>query len=389
MVVLNLLVYQKVVVDAMHLNEKFAGRNVQEKLKNCWFHIALLISFSVPVIVLMVLDYLNLESSLFSGSFTSRFLFLSTFKGRMFYVFFLWLLFIESVIDWNKIVERKPKNRFRIFAVFVCAVIPLIYVLSVNFWGLDQVLLNFGEGLGFAERYPPSAYMRALNFHWVLCVEYVVFATSFFVAGMLAYKKEGLGFFSIGLSLLVGMSVVYAIDTFYPLGVFKPFEMLTLPTSACAAVLLDILGYRFFMQFQPGPNAMPLITIWIPDVGWKGASIGWPCAGVHSLFLFIIIIMLFFKRSSISTFRKFIYFVVGAFCTYFVNVLRIVSWFVILRNDGESAASFFHNSLGELYFFSWMFIYILIIICIEKFMLVEKARLSVQKLLSLLGIANS
>ena len=369
--VLNLLVYPKVVVGVMYLNERFAGKKVSEGLKKCWFHIALLASFSLPIIVLMFLDYFDIESF---HVFNQEFRFLSTWKGRMFYLFFLWILFMESIIDWSKIVEKKPKNRFRIFAFFVCAVIPLIYVLSVNFWGIDQVILDVGEGLGFTD--------TSLVFHWPLCIEYLVFAFSFLVAIFLAYGKLGLGHFSIALSLLVGMSVIYTINAFEsgPGGIFKPFAMLTLPTAACAAALLDILGYSFTLSFRPGLNSMPLI---ITSSG--AAYIGWPCAGVHSLFLFIVIILLFFKRSSISTFRKFIYFVVGTIGTYLVNVLRIVSYFVILENDGASAARFFHNSLGELYFVSWMFSCILIIVSIERFMLVEKARHSVQKLRCFLG----
>lgn len=355
----------------MYLKEKLAERNIQEKLKKSWFHIALLCSFSVPIVVLMVLDYLDVESASF-WIFNQEFRFLSTWKGRMFYLFFLWLLFIETVIDWNKIVEKKPKNRFRILIFFVCAAIPLIYVLGVNFWGLDQVVFNFGRDLGFTD--------YSLEFHWPLCLEYLVFAIPFLVAVLLAYKKEGLGFFSIALSLLVGMSIVYAINTFYPPGAFWPFEMLTLPTSACAAALLDILGYSVSLSFQTGPESMPVITIQVPNVGRTGAAIGWPCAGVHSLFLFTVIILLFFKRSNILTSRKFVYFIIGAFCTYFVNVLRIASYFVILRNNGSDAARFFHNSLGELYFVSWIFIYIFMIISIERFKLAEKARRNARKL---------
>lgn len=355
----------------MRLKGKFVERNTRGRLKKCCFHIALLFSFSLSIIVLMFLDYFDIESF---SVFNQEFRFLSTWKGRMFYIFFLWILFMESIIDWSKIVEKKPKNRFRIFSFFVCAVIPLIYVLSVNFLSIDQVILSVGEDLGFTD--------TSLVFHWPLCIEYLVFAFSFLAAIFLAYGKLGLGHFSIALSLLVGMSVIYTINAFESgsAGILKPFEMLALPTAACAAALLDILGYSFTLRFQPGPNSMPLIS-----TSSGAAYIGWPCAGVHSFFLFIVIILLFFKRSSISTFRKFIYFVVGTIGTYLVNVLRIVSYFVILENDGTSAARFFHNSLGELYFVSWMFIYILIIVSIERFMLVEKAWYSIQKLCNSLG----
>jgi len=349
----------------MYLQEKIAERNFQEMLKKCWFHIALMTAFSTSIIFLMLLDYLNIESF---SAFNNEFRFLSTWKGRMFYLFFLWLFLIESVVDWSEIIKKKPRNRLRILLSLIFAFIPLSYVLSVTFLSLNLTVLNLGQKLGFTE--------WSLNFHWVLCVEYVVFSLSFLIATSLAYKREGLRFFSIALSLLLSISFFYTIDTFYPGGTLKPFEMLTLPTAACAAAILDILGYDFSLSFNtrffnPTYGPMPIID---------GVGIGWPCAGVHSLFLFTIIIMLLYKKSNISTFRKFVYFVTGAFCTYFVNILRIVSYFVILWNNGENAARFFHNSVGELYFISWIFIYILIIISIERFRLIEKVRVNLRKI---------
>ncbi len=347
----------------MHIKEKFS-RSIQKELKKSWFLIALLFSFSVPITVLMIVDYLNIESFYV---FNLEFRFLATFKGRMFYIFFLWLVFLESIINWSKIVGKKPKNRFRVFFCFVCALIPLIYILSVNFWGLDQAVLSFGQDMGFIG--------YSLNFHWVLCIEYLVFASSFLTAVFLAYEREGLGFFSIALSILLGISIVYAIDTFYPGGSFKPLEILALPTASCAAAILDILGYSFRLVFDssfvhPVYGAMPEIN---------GIFIGWPCAGVHSLFLYLVIIFLVFKKSNVTSFRKFVYFVIGGFCTYFVNVLRIVTYFIILWNNGKNDARFFHNTVGELYFFFWILIYIFVIISIEKLMLVEKVRFIIHR----------
>lgn len=343
-----------------------AGRKVEKVLKKNWFHIALLVCFSTPIMLLMILDYLNIESL---AEFNKNFVFLGTWKGRMFYLFFIWLLFLESIISWAEIVESKPKKPLRVLFFFVCVFVPLIYILSVNFWGLDQAILSVGQDLGFTG--------RTLNFHWTLCVEYLVLTIPFLVAICLAYGKKGLNFFSISSSLLAGISAIYTLDTFYPRGIFRPFELLALPTSACAAALLEILGYSFYLYYRPGPEAMPSI---ITPSG--GASIGWPCAGVHSLFLFTVIILLLFKKSNLSSFRKITYFVVGAVCTYFVNVLRIASYFIILTNNGEEAARFFHNTTGELYFVFWIFAYILIIVSVEKFRLVERARCGLQMLYS-------
>jgi len=353
----------------LYSKERTVERKLQRILKKNWFHIALLGCFATPILLLMTLDYLNIES--FYAFNDEGFMFLRTWKGRMFYVFFMWLLFLESIISWEEVVERKPKKRLRILFFFVCAFIPLIYILSVNLLGLDQTILGIGQIFGFTG--------RLLKIHWPLSFEYLVIAISFLVATCLAYGKNGLNFFSISSSLLVGITAIFTLDTFYPGGTFKPFELLALPTSACAAVLLDVLGCDFYLQYRPGQGSMPLI---ITPSG--GAAIGWPCAGVHSLFLFIVIILLLLKKSNISNFRKLLYFVVGTVCTYFVNVIRIASYFIILVNNGKGAARFFHDTTGELYFVFWIFAYILIIVSVEKFRLVERIRCGLQRFYSLL-----
>lgn len=337
-------------------------------LKKNWYHIALLVCFVTPIALLMIFDYLDIEKF---SSFNRDFIFLGTWKGRMFYLFFIWLFFLESIIGWTEIAENKPRKSLSILFSFFCLFVPLIYILGINFWGLDQSILSLGQDLGFTE--------RNLSFHWTLCVEYLVIAIAFLVAICLAYGRNGLKFFSISSSLLVGISAIYTLDTFYPRGIFRPFELLALPTSACAAALLEILGYDFYLQYRPGPESMPSIV-----TSSGAAAIGWPCAGVHSLFLFTIIIFLLFKKSNISRFRKLSYFIVGVTCTYLVNVLRIASYFIILMNDGYEAARFFHGTTGELYFVFWIFSYILIIVSIEKFKLVEKVQRSLQRVYSFL-----
>jgi exosortase/archaeosortase family protein len=80
-----------------------------------------------------------------------------------------------------------------------------------------------------------------------------------------------------------------------------------------------------------------------------------------------------------------VYFIFGLFGTYFVNVLRIYSILIVMMNYGDEAGRVFHNSYGELYFFTWIFLYILLIVCIQRFMLVEKIRYAPSKLGSLLA----
>jgi thaumarchaeosortase len=357
------------------------------KLKKSWLHASLLACFVAAIVLLVILDYFNLESLTL---FNEKFFFDYTWKGRLFLLFFLWLFVLETSLNWepqpNEDSEIKPIN-FRIIASFLCALIPLVYIISVNFLGLDQTVINLGDMLR-------GEYWRAnfvgdlgylLGAAWPLLVEYIVFTVSFLATILLAYGKGDLKKFGLTLAFIVGVSGVYFLDTIFPYGVLKPFQLLALPTAACAAIVLDILGYAFTLSFSPGAEAMPIIRT---QAGgrWFSVGIAWPCAGVHSMFLYTLIILLLFKKSDISRFRKLVYFIGGAIGTYSVNILRILVYFRILVNQGLTAAQTFHDVYAELLFVAWILLYILLIIFIQKFRLVEKTAHGIQTLRNSLKI---
>jgi exosortase/archaeosortase family protein len=89
-------------------------------------------------------------------------------------------------------------------------------------------------------------------------------------------------------------------------------------------------------------------------------GIAWPCAGVESLIIYALTILLFLKKSLIPKWQKIVYFVFGAAVTYLINVLRIVSIFLVKINGGDWLL--FHNFFGPLYSITWIASYPLIII---------------------------
>jgi exosortase/archaeosortase family protein len=370
-------------------------------LKKYWFHIALIICIALPIILLLFLDYYNMEGynyvynadahSFESWSnffFNDSFLFELTWKGRMFFLVFLWLLLIESAIDWKKLVDKKPKNRYIIVASLICALIPTIYVIAVNFLGLDLTILRIGNDVfgihSVTDVNQPWDFL--LNWHWPISCEYIVFSVFFIGAVLLAYKTKGLKALSISLALLGGIGVAYLFDTIYPFGVFKPLQAFALPTSATAAALFDLLGYSVRLAFPAYgvASALPNLTV---TMGGKTASvsIAWAC---QILLLYVLIILVFFKKADISPFRKLAYFVIGLFGTFFVNVLRIFSIVLIMLNSGNDAGMVFHNTYGEIYSVVWIFLFILLIGCIQRFMLVERTRRAFQRVSSFLGNAK-
>ncbi len=357
-------------------NEKGNSMHLSQRIfKKPSLIVFVIVLLAAAVALLMVLDYFNLES--FEHFNKGGFYFDYSWKGRMFLVLFLAVFVMEYAInrglDQTKVTGSTRRRNLRIFAVLLCASIPLIYIASENFLGLNAVIVGAGDA--FRGEFWRANYKDWANFlggDWPLSLEYLVFAVSIAVAVFFAYGRRGLKAFSISLALVGGIGAVFLIDTLFPYGALEPLQMLTLPTSACATALLELMGFSVFMVYGPQQSG-PIITIY-PNNMPSSASVNWPCAGIHSLFLFVLVMALLMRKSDMSSFRKAIYFIFGFAVTYFVNVLRIVEYFVILSNSGQDAAAIYHRDYGELLFIAWMGIYIILIIFIEKFQLVEKIR---------------
>jgi exosortase/archaeosortase family protein len=76
---------------------------------------------------------------------------------------------------------------------------------------------------------------------------------------------------------------------------------------------------------------------------------------------------LFLKNSDIPWRQRTIYFIIGAIITYFINIMRIVTIFIIGIDYGVGSPQWwqFHNYYGALYSISWIITYPLIIIGIQ------------------------
>jgi exosortase/archaeosortase family protein len=349
--------------------------------------------------MLFFLDYSNLEGYNYryngetnafeswpNAFFNESFLFELTWKGRMFLLVFLWIILVESAMDWKEFVDEKPKNRYIVIASLICALVPTFYVLATNFLGLDLSILKIGHDVfGILSVRGANEPWDFLHLFWPISCEYIVFAVFFISAVMLAYKTKGLKTLSISLALLGGIGVAYMFDTIYPFGVFKPLQAFALPTAAVAAALFDLLGYTVRLVFPAYgfEYSLPSLTV---TVGSDSASvaIAWACAGVQSLLLYLIIILVFFRKADISAFRKLAYFIIGLFGTFFVNVLRVFSIIIIMLNSGNEAGMVFHNTYGEIYSVIWILLFILLIGCIQRFMLVERTKYVFQRICSLI-----
>lgn len=302
----------------------------------------------------------------------------------MFLAMFSLLFVFESMLNWQKLGsadQQKPKSRFRLLLALAFALLPIAYIIGINFMNLNQTVMSVGEILrGDYWKAQSTYWYLILGGDWPLTLEYIVFTISFVSSVFLAFGKSGLRSFSISLGLVAGIAVFYFIDMWFPYGAFWPFQLLTRPTAFFAGAILKSLGFQFTLTFPPAIDSSPILTT---QVGLPlSVTVEWVCAGVHSLLLYSLLILLFFKKSSISMTRKVAYFIAGAIGTYITNVLRVVTYFAIMVNQGLIAASEFHDTYGELFFAAWLFVYVFVVMMLQRFHLVEKFRSSLHCLIN-------
>jgi thaumarchaeosortase len=287
-----------------------------------------------------------------------------TWKGRTFYIFFLWLIFMELIINWDKLPTTKIKQlkSARTWAVIAAIILPILYVIATNYWGLNTAILNFG--VNDVSKYiniAPDQYNNIITY-LPLSTEYLVFTVLFVVIISVYYGRDQLINFSLSTFFLGIIGIVYTIDNLYPFGRFTPFQIVVPTTTMLAASVLNMMGFATTISYiQNNPQMGSLTTLKVQALHGGSATynIAWPCSGVESLLLYSVVILLFLKDTAIPLKQRIAYFAVGAGVTYFINALRIATIFIIAINGGDVET--FHNFTGQFYSISWIMAYPLII----------------------------
>jgi thaumarchaeosortase len=302
--------------------------------------LAVILSFVAPFSILYVLEPIFFER---------------TWIGRTFYLFFLWLVILEIILSWEELRKSRLERlrSTRTFSFIAALLLPTFYVIVANFLGLNAIITSLAKQNNMAEHY--AGLMP-------LPIEYLVFATLFALMILLAYGTSGLKEFSTSVFFLGIIGVLYTIDNLFPYGKFTPFQLIVPATTTLAANVLSLMGYHTAMFFRTTPEygSMPYLTAANSQGQAWTFGIAWPCSGVESLLIYTVVIVLFLKKSAIPLTHKIVYFAIGAAVTYFINILRIATIFVIAINNGDW--QIFHDYYGLLYSVSWIISYPMIIV---------------------------
>jgi len=300
-----------------------------------------LISFIIPVSILYFIDPPYFEK---------------TWQGRTYELFFVWLCLLELILNWEEAgasrIGKLKSVRAIAFATFL--LMPTVYVIAANFFGLNAMIYDLAMSFNVGE-------------HWALLVplstEYLVFMGLFVVIVLLGQGTRGIRNYSISILFLGIIGGLYTIDNLFPYGRFTPFQAIVPTTTTLAGNVLNLMGYQTSISIDVSAQYGRIPVLYAQNSqGSAGFGIAWPCAGVESLLIYTVTILLFLSKSAIPRLQRAVYFVVGALVTYFINILRIATIFVIQINEGDLARQRFHDYYGQLYSIVWIVSYPLIMI---------------------------
>ena len=306
-----------------------------KKHENTLLKLSPLLAFAAPLLWLYLLHPASFELM---------------WKGRTFQLFFIWLIALELILSWENIQPNKINKPFsvRTVAFITALLLPTVCVVLSNYLGLNAAIADAARqnGVTWADSMP-------------LSTEYLVFTVLFCLTVFLQFGKKGLADFSVPAFFLGAVGALYTIDNIYPYGQFTPFQILVPTTATLAAAVLNAMGYQTSLTTA---GSMPRLTATDPANPLRTATfdIAWPCAGIESLLIFTVVVLLFLKRMPISLKAKIGYFAIGAAVTYLINILRIVAIFTIGMNGGDVQT--FHFYYGPLYSIAWIVAYPLIIL---------------------------
>lgn len=315
-----------------------------------WSSVVLAIGKLMPVIAFAI--PISILYHLYPSSFNM------TWKGRTYHLFFIWLLTLETILSWEALeVSGWKVKSLRTPIFLMVSALPTLYAVVSNYAGLNFFILNFA--LEHAVNHPFADMMP-------LAMEYLVFTILLTLILLVKHGVKILPKYSVS-TLFVGIiGLVYLVDNLYPYGKFTPFQMIVPTTTQLAANILNTMGFRTEI-FNVVNSIYGSITVLnVRDTQGKilaSFGVGWPCAGVDSLLLYSVTLLLFLRKSAFSLKTSIVFFVVGAAITYFINVLRIVSIFLIAVNGGDWGK--FHDYYGPLYSMTWIMVYPLIILGIQ------------------------
>jgi thaumarchaeosortase len=272
--------------------------------------------------------------------------------------FFFAMVFIAAELSGSKHQIDKKK----LYIVIGLLSLTLGYFIAIEY----KIPLGLEESIRSAA---PSFNVQQLD-SWIFMWDYIIMAIYVSVCLVFLYGKRGYKIAPAGLMFLAGIAVILSLDAFFPKDTLGPLQYIV-PIY----LQIDQAVIRFIdssiIELGPDSNLVTARANTLTLNGLHGSiglTVYWPSAGVHSMIIYTLVMLIFLLKMEIPLKRKLGYFLIGTIGTAAVNVVRIISLslFALIVSADYTDWQPFHSIAGEIMFIPWLFIYLYSVLSLEK-----------------------
>ena len=272
-------------------------------------------------------------------------------------------LFAMAFIAAELVGIRFSIGRNRFYIVAMLAIATIGYFIALSF------------GLRDAIREAGPSFNVALIDSWIWMWDSIVMSLFAFSSLIILFRKKWYKIAPAGAIFLAGTAAFLATDAFFPYDTLGPLQFIVPIYLQIDQGVINFIDKNIVNVGPENPDnpanpatAKDNLLILNGLHGPFALKVYWPSAGVDSMILFTLVMLAFMLKMEIPRKRKIIFFVIGAFGTAAVNVIRITSLslyaLVVTTNVSEWEA--FHSVAGMIMFLPWLGIYIGIVMYIES-----------------------
>ena len=236
-------------------------------------------------------------------------------------------------------------SRWKVFSTLTVMLSAILYFTLAVFFGLQSRLWAWGESWGIP-----------LLYSWVWLWDYLVFALYLILLILIFFNTKAFKRMLASVVYLFGMLLVLSLDALFPYDTLGPLQ----------SVVPIILGIDVSLLNLIAPGSARAWGNVLTLQGRRGSftiTVYWPSAGVHSIIIYSLIMLIFLLKLDLSNRERAMFFLIGAIGTFFINIIRILllSAYVVTVTTDMWKFEEFHSIAGDILFLPWIAAYLLLV----------------------------
>jgi thaumarchaeosortase len=271
-------------------------------------------------------------------------------------------LFAMAFIAAELIGVNIGVSKRRLYVVFALVALTISYFVALQFGLRDYI------------RAAAPAFNVSLVDSWIWMWDSVVMSAFAFSSLFILFGKKWHKIAPAGAIFLAGTAAFLATDAFFPYDTLGPLQFIVPIYLQIDQGIVNFID-DYIMNIGPVNPESPTdpatargnLLILNGLHGPFALQVFWPSAGVDSMIIFTLVMLAFLLKIEIPRKKKILYFVIGAFGTASVNVVRIISLslYALIVTTKVAEWEAFHSVAGMIMFLPWLGVYLAIVMFTE------------------------